>query len=214
MSTVIRPYRPENSEELDALYAICLRTGDHGADASARYADPRLLGEVYAGPYAALEPELVFVAEDGEGVCGYVLGTGDSEAFAARCERLWWPPLRRRYPLPDPEDDSDSAHVVRRIHAGAPLELPFLGSHPAHLHIDLLPRGQGHGLGRRLMERFVAALRERGVPGLHLGVSALNPRAIAFYRRFGFETLQAHPWGEWMGLRLTPPQPAAVSSAG
>ncbi|WKB51167.1 GNAT family N-acetyltransferase [Eleftheria terrae] len=195
----LRPYRPE---DLDALYDICLRTGHHGGDATGLYRDRRLLGHVYAAPYAALEPALAFVAEDREGVCGYILGTADTEDFHRRCETAWWPPLRRQYPLPDPADESDTAHLLRRLHAGAPVELPFLGSHPAHLHIDLLPRAQGLGLGRGLMQCFVAALRERGVPGVHLGVSALNPRAIAFYERCGFATLQQRVWGRWMGLAL------------
>ncbi|AKJ26746.1 GNAT family N-acetyltransferase [Caldimonas brevitalea] len=196
------PIRPYRSGDLASLYEICLRTGWHGEDATAHHADPRLLGDVYAAPYAALEPALVFVAEDASGVVGYVLGTADSVRYAQACERHWWPALRRRHALPDPDDERGDAALVRVIHQGLPTDLPFLADHPAHLHIDLLPRGQGQGLGRALMTRFMQALRERGVPGVHLGVSAHNPRAIAFYERYGFSTLETHPWGRWMGLRL------------
>jgi GNAT superfamily N-acetyltransferase len=37
---------------------------------------------------------------------------------------------------------------------------------PAHLHIDLLPEGRGRGLGRRLMEGWLARLRRvrQGAP--------------------------------------------------
>jgi len=39
--TRIRPYLPS---DLDALYRICLLTGDDGQDASSLYKDPRLPG--------------------------------------------------------------------------------------------------------------------------------------------------------------------------
>jgi ribosomal protein S18 acetylase RimI-like enzyme len=60
-------------------------------------------------------------------------------------------------------------------------------THHAHLHIDLEAVAQGQGWGRRLMARFEDELRERGVPGLHLTVSATNSGAIAFYERLGLE---------------------------
>src|SRR5262252_5524255 len=45
----------------DALNQICLRTGDSGADASHLYRHPELLGQLFAAPYAVLEPDLCFV---------------------------------------------------------------------------------------------------------------------------------------------------------
>jgi hypothetical protein len=74
----IRPYR---AGDLDALHDICLKTGDGGADATHLYADPRIIGEIFAAPYAALEPQHAFVAEDEEGVAGYILGTADHPRF-------------------------------------------------------------------------------------------------------------------------------------
>ena len=160
------------------------------------------MGEIFAGPYIAFEPGLVFVAEDGLGVVGHVVGAADTAAFARRTESDWWPALRRRYPLPDPDDERPAACLVRALHQGVPTDMPFVPRYPAHLHIGLLPRGQRRGLGSELMQRLFSALRERGVQGVHLGVSALNPGAIAFYETQGFKTLEAHEWGRWMGLRL------------
>ncbi len=42
-----------------------------------------------------------------------------------------------------------------------------------------------------MIERFEDELRGRGVPGLHLTVSATNARAIAFYERLGLERRRA-----------------------
>lgn len=195
----VRRYRPA---DLPALYEVCLRTGWHGGDAAGHCRDARLLGDIFAGPYAALEPELIFVAEDGLGVAGHVLATADTAGFALRTEAHWWPAARRRHPLPDPDDERPAAWMVRALHQGVLADMPFLAGYPAHLHIGLLPRAQRRGLGVALIERCVDALRSRGVPGVHLGVSALNPRAIGFYEHLGFETLESHAWGRWMGLGL------------
>jgi ribosomal protein S18 acetylase RimI-like enzyme len=61
--------------------------------------------------------------------------------------------------------------------------------YPSHLHIDLLPRAQGRGYGRRMIERIMDTLRARGSPGAHLGVSTLNTRAFGFYQHLGFREL-------------------------
>ena len=89
----IRTARPDDTA---AVYDVCLRTGDHGADASGRHDDPDLFGHVWAGPYLALEPEHALVIEDADGVAGYVLGALDSRAFEQACDQRWWPTLRRR----------------------------------------------------------------------------------------------------------------------
>src|SRR5262249_37380165 len=95
----IRPYRPA---DLDALYQICLQTGDDGRDATPLFHDPRLLGHFFAAPYGLFEPSLAFVAEDAHGVAGYILGALDTRAFEQQLERNWWPALRARYPEPPP----------------------------------------------------------------------------------------------------------------
>lgn len=198
MAFTIRPYAPP---DLPHLYRVCLLTGDSGADASGLYRDPDLLGHFYAAPYAVHEPDLTFVLADEEGVCGYVLGCRDSNAFAAWMEAEWLPPLRRKYPLPPEGDASKDAAMIRLIHKGY-LPSSLTPQYPAHLHIDLLPRAQGQGQGRKLMEVFLNRLRELGVPGVHLGVGRRNVGAVAFYERMGFVRLQTFPWGYEYGLKL------------
>ncbi|MFN0068727.1 MAG: GNAT family N-acetyltransferase, partial [Limisphaerales bacterium] len=62
-------------------------------------------------------------------------------------------------------------------------------AYPSHLHIDLLPRAQGRGWGRRMLEEVICRLRARGSPGAHLGVSLLNVPAFGFYGRLGFREI-------------------------
>jgi ribosomal protein S18 acetylase RimI-like enzyme len=182
MRLSIRPYRPEDRED---LYEICVRTGDNGADASSLHPDPRILPDIFVGPYLAQEPELAYVVAESSGsgrARGYILGTADTRRFVARYLAEWLPGVVQRYP-----DDGDGrGHELR--HPEAMLG-PAVDAYPAHLHIDLLPEAQGQGLGRELMRTFLAALRERGVPRVHLGMGAANHAARAFYDRLGFEEL-------------------------
>lgn len=195
----IRPYHPS---DLCSVYDICVRTADCGADASGAHADPQILGHYYAAPYAVFEPELCFILTADAVPCGYVLGTRDSAGFSLRCEAEWFPVLRERYPLPEPEDKSPHAEMKRAIHRGIQPS-PDVADYPAHLHIDLMPLAVGKGQGRALMDRFLGALRELGVPAVHLGVSGKNERAIAYYAHMGFATLHEYDWGLFMGMKLS-----------
>ena len=216
---MIRPSRPADR---DALYAICLATGDGGSDATDLYDDPELLGHVYLGPYLAMAPDLAFVVSEGTdgrvGVAdrpaglrdgatdgrplGYCVGTADTVAFARACEQRWWPELRRAYPL-QPERRASDQGLVEMIHHPPVTDPAVVADFPAHLHIDLLPAAQGRGAGRALIERFLAALVDAGCPGVHLGVAEANARAIAFYRRVGFAELARAAGTQIMGMALS-----------
>jgi ribosomal protein S18 acetylase RimI-like enzyme len=194
----IRLYHPS---DLPMLYRICLLTGDSGHDASHLYQDPDLLGHLYAAPYAVLEPELCFILTHLGQPCGYVLGTENSVAFSERCEREWFPVLRERYPYPAEDDPSKDAVHIRYIHWG--YRERANADYPAHLHIDLLPIAQGQGWGRKMMTVFLEKLRELNVPGVELGVSKQNSKAVGFYEAMGFVRLEETEHSYDYGLKLT-----------
>jgi ribosomal protein S18 acetylase RimI-like enzyme len=184
---LLRPYR---TADQDAVYDICVRTGAAGEDATHLLRDPALLGHVYAGPYLALAPHLAFVVEDDDGVSGYILGAADTAEFQDRLEREWWPELRRHYHAYRTDGDAafdDLLIALMRSPIRAPADL--VAAYPSHLHIDLLPRLQGQGWGRRLIDTLVERLRATGSHGLHLGVATANTKAQAFYRAVGFTEL-------------------------
>ena len=78
--------RAVNDADLEAVYDICLRTGNAGNDASSLYRDPTLLGSIYVGPYVMLPEGRGFVAPDDPGGGGYVLGTHDTRTLEEACE--------------------------------------------------------------------------------------------------------------------------------
>jgi ribosomal protein S18 acetylase RimI-like enzyme len=206
MTGLLRPYTVTDRA---AIGEVCLRTGAAGGDARGLYRDSSLLPDVFAYPYVDLEPETAFVVvhptatgapaddvlrvEDGT-LVGYVLACADTAAFVERWRREWAPGFRARHPEPAPAPPTggpaypettlwrDGLNPDRMLGPGPSV----LEHYPAHLHIDLLPAGQGQGWGRRLIDALVTALAARGVPGVHLGFDPANTNAAGFYQHLGF----------------------------
>lgn len=190
--------RNYQSGDWEAVYDVCVRTGDKGRDASLTLANPRIVPDIFAGPYLYLEPELAFVLDDGQRPVGYVLGTADTADFVECYSRHWLPRLRQRYPdAPVPPfagPDDFFLHLMyrpqRMLRAGV------LEAYPGHLHIDILPAYQGRGFGRRLIETFAAAAGRAGAPGVHVSVALDNEPAHGFYTSVGFEPLDVATPGD------------------
>jgi|SRR6185312_14190154 len=181
----IRPYR---ASDRDAIYRICLETGLSGKDATHLYKDPLLIGHIYAGPYGTLEPESAFVLEDEAGVGGYILGAFDTHAFEKRLAAEWWPRLQAEYANPDgaAQDLAYDDRMRWLIHNPSRTPRRVTEPYPSHLHIDMVPRFQGAGWGKRLIDAWLGAMKARGSRGAHLGVGFANERAVRFYRTYGF----------------------------
>jgi ribosomal protein S18 acetylase RimI-like enzyme len=192
-------------------YYVCLKTGDHGKDGEPFFReDPDALGRIFVGPYLAFEPDLSLILEDEQGICGYALGALDSHAFYERYEREWRPNLCARFP--DPQGDQTQwtrlQHVYSWYHHPDYFCPEPYAAYSSHLHIDLLPRAQGRGYGRGMLEQVMDKLRQRGSPGAHLGASMINTQAIGFYERLGFRELIRVAAGDdgviYMGKSLRP----------
>ncbi|QYC38999.1 ribosomal-protein-alanine N-acetyltransferase [Nonomuraea coxensis DSM 45129] len=207
MTVTIRPYR--HATDKDALYDICVRTGDAGEDSRHLYPDPDLLPSIFAAPYVHLEPDLAFVADDGERAVGYIVGCADTPAFVRAYREKWLPTLAGRYPAPAPGHvpATPTEQLVALLHDPERMILPELAGYPAHLHIDLLPGHQRAGHGRALMTAFLGALADGGVAAVHLSMLTANTRARAFYDRLGFHELPVPDPGPvtYLGRATTPP---------
>ena len=185
--------REGKAEDLEALYAIALLTGDTGQDASPLYDDPHMIGHIYSAPYLMVDGGFCFVAEDEAGVCGYVVGTADSVAFARTLETDWWPALRKRYPEPDVKSRAQCSPDEWRAHLFHHPEMPpraVVEAYPAHLHMNLLARARGHGLGRRLLGAALRHLADLGVSHVHVGAGWTEAGGAAFWQACGFAVLE------------------------
>lgn len=192
---VMRSARPGDQP---GAYYVCLKTGDYGQDGEPYYRDdPDALGRIFVGPYLRFEPEFSLILEDESGVCGYAFGALDSRAFYEKYEKEWRPKLVEHFPAPqgDPARWTRVQIVHNWYHHPDYFCPEPYAEYPSHLHIDLLPRAQGHGYGRRMLEEVMRRLAAKGSPGAHLGVAVPNVRALGFYQRLGFHELARHGSG-------------------
>jgi ribosomal protein S18 acetylase RimI-like enzyme len=126
------------------------------------------------------------------------------DAFAAlntpedmdlHCERHFAPSIQARE-IVDPATDTlvvehDEALVAfAQVRSGGHCQA-VVGAGPAIelLRIYVDRRFHGTGLARDLMNAVLARARDAGARTLWLGVWERNPRAIAFYERFGFSAV-------------------------
>jgi GNAT superfamily N-acetyltransferase len=198
----IRLARPEDQA---AAYYVCLKTGDHGRDGEPFYRDdPDALGRIFVGPYLAFAPELSLVVENESGVCGYCLAAVDSRSFYARYEREWRPQLCAQFPAPSSDRSQwTRAETVHSWYHEPDYFCPEpYDEYPSHMHIDLLERARGSGIGRTMMERQMDELQRRGSPGGHVNVSVLNAAALPFYAKLGFHELVRTASSVYLGRRL------------
>jgi ribosomal protein S18 acetylase RimI-like enzyme len=182
----IRHYRDEDRE---AVFDICMRTAEAGGDARAVYQDQSLVPNIFAAPYAYLEPRLAFVLDDGARAVGYVLGTSDTVRFVGEFRERWLPLVGDRFPPPAGEPSTPDERMALLLHRPERMIVPEVAGYPAHLHIDLLPEYQRRGYGRALILTIFDALAEAGAPRVHLGMLTANTRARRFYDRIGFHEI-------------------------
>ena len=193
----LRPAIP--ADEL-ALRTICYQTVDAGQALATPMDYPELPALLYASPYLHAPGALGFVVEDEAGVCAYALGCLDSNAFYDWMNGTWLAQKRTQYALPG-NLASLQAKLIARLHT--PCHPPHrLAAFPAHLHINLLPRAQGKGLGRRLIFTLLEAMQQGGASGVHWGVNPRNTGAVAFYRKLGFAVVLSEPGCDWFAATL------------
>ncbi len=200
MPAVIRPFHPS---DLPSIYRICLLTGEVGGDATGAVPRPRPAG---APLRRARTRSRTRASRSSSSTSSGSSATssrrptppGSSSGSSRRGGRCCGRATRcARTRATAPRTTCWS----QRIHDWPRADEALFERFPAHMHIDLLPRAQGQGLGRRLVETLSEALRGRGVPGLYLGVDDRNEGAIAFYHRVGFELAEPARVGTDAGAR-------------
>ena len=109
--------RRAREADTDDLYAVCLGTGADGTDASDLYDDPRLLGEVFVGPYLRHSPDFAWAYADADDRArGYVLGVLDTTSFENVLATAWWPVLQARHPLVPETANPHDREMVEYLH--------------------------------------------------------------------------------------------------
>ncbi len=83
-----------------------------------------------------------------------------------------------------------NTRIIRALHDGVLIGLMlaiFRNKHSAYIHLlSILPTEQGKGIGRKLLEEFIAHWK---IQKIELSVQNSNIGAEKFYRKFGFTDL-------------------------
>lgn len=119
---------------------------------------------LWLGRYLVEEPGEAFIALCDGDVCGYLVGS-----------------------LVDPAPRAAFAELDY-FQAFAAETARF----PAHLHVNVDDGARGRGLGARLVERFMAHARARGIAGVHI-VTGAGMRNVRFYDRLDFREVARAP---------------------
>ena len=189
---IIRAYQPNDEA---AVRRICFETALFGGPIRGVLDDEVLVSEALVGYYLCYATELLFVAEVRGVVAGYLSGCADTAGYRREYARrimprliaqllwrgLWLQPRLWRWLV----SGARAARQWSAAHAGIEAD------YPAHCHLNLATAFQRQGLGRLLLDRFLAALRTRGITGLH--ISAGSAGGQAFFARAGFQRLLAYP---------------------
>lgn len=95
--------------------------------------------------------------EDEHGICGYVLAALDTPSFYQRVKTEWFPQMRKVYPPNPPQLEGKRDHdVIQSFYDDESLMYPpILHPYPSHLHIDLVARVQGKGLGTKMIQHIL-----------------------------------------------------------
>lgn len=200
----IRPYQDADQA---GVFAVAADTAFFGEPVEAYMEDRKLFGDLVYRYYTAFESELGTVVEDDARIVGFLLGCSDTRLLRRRWLRAILPGvigrlLLGRYRIGRRTWRSWTATARSTLRYGRPrLDLD---RYPAHLHINLLADTRGHGLGRRLLERYLDQLRALGVPGVHLNTTDRNVAACGLYEKAGFALLEARPTTAWEGFLSGP----------
>ena len=201
-SWIIRPYA---AGDRVAVRRICCDTADAGRPVEAFCEDRELIADLLMNYYTDFEPASAWVVEQAGGpaiaggsaiageVVGYLTGCRDTGRFK---RIMFWCIVPRALFKAFWRGTWWAASTRRLVRWNLPIWWRSLGhramplaGYPAHLHINLRMGMQGQGMGRQLINQFLAQLRSAGIPGVHLSAREDNRAALAFFKKMGFARL-------------------------
>jgi ribosomal protein S18 acetylase RimI-like enzyme len=192
----IRKYQPGDEP---AIQDITYQTGFKGQDLEGRnfIDDQRLWFMIFIYYYVRYEPEHCFVAVDAatDRPIGFICGTPDTHSQSQRFQQKVIPRIIARTvfytSLRYPGTFLNCLKMTSMLEIKDPAaEAQIVAEYPGHLHINLLPDYHRQGFGSQLLTTFEDHLRALGVPGLHLGTSNYNHKAVPFYEKHGYRIVR------------------------
>jgi ribosomal protein S18 acetylase RimI-like enzyme len=188
-----------------AVLRIAADTAFFGEPVEAFLDDRTLFGDFFVGFYTAHKASYCWVADNGENVIGYLLGS-DQNVIQSEYWRQYFVSrvikgaLSRKYRIGRRTISYGFGTMIGYIKGEEP---PVdLTTYPAHLHINISQGYRSGGIGRRLIGAYLDQLREMSVQGVYLHTTSQNKAACHIYEKLGFQVLSSRHnsyWSKWFG---------------
>jgi GNAT superfamily N-acetyltransferase len=183
---IIRPYRLEDRA---AIRRICCDTGFLGNPIETIFSDREIFADLFAGPYLDYGTDWAWVADAGDRVVGYLLGSVSPyfnytllySGFQTTMKMITRAATGcyARHPR--------TRHFIRWLLINGYREQPRHPENAAHLHLNLEKKYRGCGLGLRLWRTYEEQLEATGIQNCY-GAFFSRPgrRPETVYSRLGF----------------------------
>jgi ribosomal protein S18 acetylase RimI-like enzyme len=199
-------YRQCVKEDIEGISEVLFRTGFMGEDLTptGRFNDKKLFAMVNIEGYVRYEAENGFVAQDRDTgrILGYIIGTANTYRYEKKIAlRIYWRIFLRLFLVTWWRYPESFRTVIYWFYTYETKSIEHLyNEYPAHLHINILPGYQHMGIGKNLLDMFMANMTSKGVSGVHLGTSNYNFKALPFYRKNGFSVIFERKNLFWPGV--------------
>lgn len=172
-----------------AIRDICCQTGYAGRDIGPYIDDKNLFADFWTLYYTEYEPESAFVSRVNGKTVGYLTGCLDTKRYnrmmtAKVIPRLLLKAVFMKYRI-GKKTRNYIINMFLQLRQGQ--IYPPLNLYPAHLHINIEEGYRRKGIGEALIYNYFTCLAENSIAGVHLGTTTLNPSAVPFYEKLGFE---------------------------
>lgn len=183
-------YRPYSPSDESAVYDICLKTCDDGMDGTEVFPQyPHVIADKLIGALVTLSPEFGYVAEDDEGIMGYVVCGLDATQLYQRAQLAWTPAMCDKYPKPQYTTHlSPAEEVMLGFHCeSTPTPADVTKTLPSVIRLDILSsRIEDLAVPKRLLACALSSLRARGSTGVHVELNVGDKHMTEHYRSLGF----------------------------
>jgi ribosomal protein S18 acetylase RimI-like enzyme len=203
MNAIIRHYQLSDQQQ---VLEISADTAFFGEPVEAFLDDRRLYIDAFGRYYTDHEAQYAWVAQSRVGVVGFLFGCADTDVQA----KMWrayiirvvlFKALSGRYKL-GRKTASFAWGMLMGFIRGEQASIDLL-EFPAHLQINIGNGYRGEGLGRQLIEAYLAQLKGMNIRGVHLETTSHNEAACHLYEKIGFQMLDERPnrfWTRMLGF--------------
>ncbi len=193
----IRLYQPGDQA---VVLDLAADTAFFGEPVEAFLEDRILYGDAFARYYTEHEAGYAWVADSQDGIIGFLLGCADTMKQSRQwrrniLENVLVNAITGRYRLGRKTASFAWGMLLAEIRGESPKI--DLDKYPAHLQIDVREGYRGAGVGRLLIEAYLAQLRDLGITGVHLETTSHNVSACHLYEKVGFVMLDHRPNRYW-----------------